>query len=109
MEFFFDLNKIDVQDMPGRKRRLVVGDNVMMLYIEREAGTTQDHTHDVEQLVYLIKGSARFTVDGNTKLCEGGQVVHIPKGVSHQLEALTPITYVGIYSPLREEAIKGEA
>ncbi len=46
--------------MPGRKRRLVVGENVMMLYIEREAGTTQDHTHDVEQLVYLMKGSAHF-------------------------------------------------
>ena len=34
--------------MPGRERRLVVGENVMMLYVEREGGTEQEHSHDVE-------------------------------------------------------------
>ena len=109
MKYFYDLAEIEPQKMPGRERRLVVGEQVMMLYIEREGGTEQDHTHDVEQLVYLMKGEATFTVAGETRNVKAGQVVHIPKGVPHRLDAPTPITYIGIYSPLREEAIRAEA
>ena len=109
MQHFHDLSKVEAQDMPGRKRRLVVGKNVMMVYVEREGGTTQSHSHDNEQLVYLQKGKARFTVAGESREIEAGQVVHIPAGVPHQLEAHTPITYIGIYSPPREAVIKAEA
>lgn len=109
MEYFYDLAKVDAQDMPGRKRRLVIGKNLMLVYVEREEGTTQSHSHDNEQLVYLQKGKARFTVAGVSREIEAGQVVHIPAGVPHQLEAHTPITYIGIYSPPREAVIKAEA
>ncbi len=110
MRYFYDLAEVAPQRMPGRERRLVVGENVMMLYVEREGGTEQEHSHDVEQLVYLLKGEATFTVAGDeTRKVEAGQVVHIPRGVPHRLDAPTPITYIGIYSPLREEAIRAEA
>lgn len=109
MQYFFDLSQMDGQDMPGRKRRLVVGKDVMLVYVEREAGTTQEHTHDNEQLVYLQKGKARFTVDGETREIEAPGVVHIPKGVLHGVEALTPITYIGIYTPPREAVINATA
>lgn len=109
MEYFYDLSKVEQQDMPGRKRRLVVGKDIMLVYIEREAGTTQEHTHDNEQLVYLQKGKARFTVDGESREIEAGGVVHIPAGVPHGLEAHTPITYIGIYTPPRKEVIDATA
>ena len=109
MEYFYDLSKVEEQDMPGRKRRLVVGKDVMLVYIEREAGTTQEHTHDNEQLVYLQKGKARFTVDGESREIGAGGVVHIPAGVPHGLEAHTPITYIGIYTPPRKEVIEATA
>lgn len=109
MPYFYDLNQVEAQDMPGRKRRIVVGKNVMMVYIDREAGTTQDHAHDNEQLVYLAKGQARFTVAGESREIGPGQVVHIPAGVRHQMETITPITYIGIYSPPREAVVKAEA
>jgi quercetin dioxygenase-like cupin family protein len=109
MEHFYDLSTVEEQDMPGRKRRVVAGENVMLVYVEREAGTTQEHTHDSEQLVYLQKGKARFTVDGESREIEAGGVVHIPAGVLHGLEAHTPITYIGIYTPLRKEVIDATA
>ena len=31
MQYFYDLAEIEPQKMPGRERRLVVGENVMML------------------------------------------------------------------------------
>ncbi|HJP14622.1 MAG: cupin domain-containing protein [Nitrospinota bacterium] len=109
MQHFYDLNQVKEQDMPGRKRRLVVGKDVMLVYVEREAGTTQEHTHDNEQLVYLQKGEARFTVDGDSREIEAGGVVHIPAGALHGLEAHTPITYIGIYTPPRKEVIDATA
>lgn len=53
--------------MPGHKRRLVVGENVMLVYVEREAGTTQEHAHENEQLVYIQMGKALFTIDERAK------------------------------------------
>lgn len=42
MRYFYDIAEIEPQKMPGRERRLVVGENVMMLHVEREGGTEQD-------------------------------------------------------------------
>ncbi len=109
MQYFFDLDDVQAQEMPGRKRKLVVGNNLMLVFVDREGATEQDHTHDVEQFVLLIEGKARFTVDGDTREIKAGQIVHIPSGVPHQLEAETPIRYLGIYTPLREAVIKAEA
>lgn len=106
---FYDLNRVDAQDMPGRRRKLVVGENVMLVFVDRETGTTQEHSHNNEQMVYLIEGKARFGVAGEEREIEAGQVVHIPAGVPHRLVALTPIKYLGIYSPPREAVIKAEA
>ena len=66
MQYFYDLAEIEPQKMPGRERRLVVGEQVMMLYIEREGGTEQNHTHDVEQLIYLMKGAKLKRVKWST-------------------------------------------
>ncbi len=109
MQHFFDLDDIQAQDMPGRERKLIVGENMMLVFVEREGATEQDHTHDVEQFVLLLEGNARFTVGGETREVKAGQVVHIPKGVPHQLHADTPIRYMGIYTPLRDAVIKAEA
>jgi len=107
--YFHDLNELGAQEMPGRRRRLVVGENVMLVHVEREAGTSQDHAHPQEQLVHLLAGRARFTVGGETREVGPGTVARIPPGVRHQMEALTPVTYLGIYSPPREEVIRGDA
>lgn len=109
MQHFYDLNDVEAQDMPGRKRKLIVGKDLMLVFVDREGATEQDHAHDVEQFVILLEGNARFTVDGETREIKEGQIVHIPKGVRHQLDAETPIRYLGIYTPLREAVIKAEA
>ncbi len=109
MQHFYDLDEIQAQDMPGRKRKLIVGKDMMLVFVEREGATEQDHTHDVEQFVLLLEGNARLTIDGETRDIKAGQVAHIPKGVPHQLHTDTPIRYLGIYTPLREAVIKAEA
>lgn len=109
MQYFFDLDDIQEQDMPGRKRKLIVGKDMMLVFVDREGSTEQNHTHEVEQFVLLLEGNARFTVNGESRNIKAGQVIHIPKGVPHQLHADDPIRYLGIYTPLREAVIKAEA
>jgi quercetin dioxygenase-like cupin family protein len=107
--YFYDLNEVKAQEMPGRDRKLVVGKNLMLLFVEREAGSVQEHTHSNEQMLYLMEGKATFRVGEEERTLEPGQVVHIPGGVPHRLMAHTRIRYLGIYSPPREAVISGDA
>ena len=36
MQHFYDLDEIEAQDMPGRKRKLIVGNDMMLVFVERE-------------------------------------------------------------------------
>jgi quercetin dioxygenase-like cupin family protein len=105
--YFYDLDQIDPQKLPGHERRLVVGKNLMLVFIDAEVGKTTEHTHPNEQMLYLIEGRASFHVGSEERIIEAGQVVHIPEGTPHRLEAHTRIRYLGIYSPPREALIKG--
>lgn len=100
---FYDLKELDAKQLPGYLRRVLTGKNLMLVYVEREAGSVQEHSHPNEQMVYLLEGRGRFRVGGEEREVEAGQVAHIPADVPHRLEALTPVRYLGIYSPPREE------
>ena len=107
---FYDLNDAETQEMPGRSRKLVVGENLMMVFVERREARPHDHVHENEQMLYFLEGKALCRLGDEEREIGPGQVVHVPSGLNHHLEPLTPtIRYIGIYSPPREAVIKGEA
>lgn len=107
---FYDLNEVKSQDMPGRTRKLVVGKNLMMVFVERHEERPHDHAHENEQMLYLLDGRAICRLGDEEREIGPSQVVHVPSGMNHHLELLTPTNrYIGIYSPPREAVIKAEA
>ena len=104
---FYDLQEVDYKQLEGYKRRVIVGENLMLVYVEREAGSTTEHSHPNEQMIYLLEGRARFRLGDEEREIKAGQAIHVEPDLVHQVDALTPIRYIGIYSPPRVALIPG--
>ena len=61
------------------------------------------HVHDSEQVSYVLDGALRCVVDGEDLVVRAGEVVVIPSGVPHQIEALDDTLLIDIFSPARTD------
>jgi quercetin dioxygenase-like cupin family protein len=96
---------------PQLARRVISGERVMLahVYLERGAIVPQ-HTHENEQLTYLLEGSMRFWFgeDGAEVIDLGaGEVLHIPSNVVHRAQALEKSLDVDIFCPPRADWLDG--
>jgi len=61
------------------------------------------HSHESEQMTYILQGSLRFLVDGEEIVVSEGEVLHIPSFAAHQAEALEDTFELDIFSPIRKD------
>ena len=59
------------------------------------------HSHDSEQMTYILQGALRFVVGGEEITVREGEVLHIPSLVEHQAEALEDTFELDVFSPIR--------
>ena len=87
-------------------RKIVSGEREMLaqIYLKRGA-LVPFHTHDSEQMTYILQGALRFYIGGEEIIVREGEVLHIPSRVPHQAEALEDTLELDIFSPLRTEWI----
>ena len=87
-------------------RKIVSGDREMLAqtYVKRGA-LVPLHSHNSEQMTYVLQGALRFLVDGEEVIGREGEVIHIPSGAMHQAEALEDTFELDDYSPVREDWI----
>jgi quercetin dioxygenase-like cupin family protein len=87
-------------------RKIVSGDREMLAqtYLKRGA-LVPLHSHDSEQMTYVLQGALRFHVDGEEVIVREGEVIHIPPGTPHQAEALEDTFELDVFSPVREDWI----
>ena len=68
-------------------------DNFKILY--RNKGTvTGDNSENVEELIYLISGSAEITLRDSTSIVEAPAKIKFPAKTYHKIKALTDISLV---------------
>jgi quercetin dioxygenase-like cupin family protein len=86
--------------------KIVSGEREMLaqIYLKRGA-LVPFHTHDSEQMTYILQGALRFYIGGEEIIVREGEVLHIPSRVPHQAEALEDTLELDIFSPLRTEWI----
>ena len=53
--------------------------------------------------MHVVEGDFEFTLDGETKICKPGDIVHIPSNLPHSGKAITPCKLMDVFSPAREE------
>jgi quercetin dioxygenase-like cupin family protein len=66
------------------------------------------HSHESEQMTYILQGALRVVVDGEEMTVREGEVLHIPSGVPHQAEALEDTFELDVFSPIRLDWLPSE-
>jgi len=95
---------------PTITRRMVTGEKVMTVIVELEkCAVVPAHSHESEQIAYVMEGAIRFTFeDGSTKDVTKGEVLVIPSNVVHAAEALEDTVNLDVFSPIREDWLRGD-
>ncbi len=85
-------------------RKLIAGDRQMLVQVYLKRGALVPlHTHESEQMTYVLDGMLKVRVDDEEVIVRDGEVVRIPSGVQHQTEALADTFELDLFSPVRSE------
>jgi len=76
-----------ITEMVARKVIAGARDVLVQSYLKKGALVAQ-HAHAAEQFLYVLQGALRALVDGEETTIREGEVLQVPAGVAHQLEAL---------------------
>lgn len=90
--------------IPGYHAKMVHGENMSIAFwnVEKDAEIPA-HSHMHEQIMHVLEGTFEFTLDGETKIYEQGDLAIIPPYVVHGGKALTACRLLDVFSPVREE------
>ena len=88
-------------------QKIICGEREMMAQIYLKRGALVPlHTHESEQMTYVLQGALRLLVAGEEVIVREGEVLHIPSGVAHQAEALEDTFELDVFSPIRADWIR---
>jgi quercetin dioxygenase-like cupin family protein len=109
-----DVKFIEFEKMPNEalsdkiSRRYVYGEDAMLArFVFKKGAIVPEHQHPSEQITYILKGAVKVTVQGKEIIVRSGEVLIIPPNVLHKFEALEDTIDLDIFSPPREDWIKG--
>jgi len=90
-------------------QKIIAGEREMLaqIYLKRGALVPM-HTHESEQMTYILQGALKCLVGGEELLVREGEVLHIPSGIPHQAEALEDTFELDVFSPVREDWVETE-
>ena len=93
-----------------RRRVLGHGPDLMMVVVEFERGAVGTlHHHPHRQVSYVVSGSFDTTVGGETRTLGAGDCFFTVADVEHGVVAREPGTLIDVFTPAREEFLRGAA
>jgi len=91
---------------PFIDRQLAYGERAMLArIILRKGAQVPEHSHENEQITYILEGALRFHVQGRVLIVRGGEVLVIPSNVPHSAEALEDTVDLDVFCPPRADWI----
>lgn len=88
----------------GISRRVIHGDNITLARFYLDAGATvSEHSHNNEQISYVMEGKLIFDIDGKSTEAHAGELFKIPPGVLHKVTAMEPSVVLDTFSPPRKD------
>ena len=90
-------------------RQMIHGDTMTVARIDLKKGAVvPEHSHHNEQISMVERGALRFVLAGVEKIMRPGDMLKIPPHVPHSVEALEDSVAVDLFSPRREDWIRGD-
>ncbi len=90
-------------------QKIVAGEREMLaqIYLKRGALVPM-HSHESEQMTYILQGALKVVVGGEQMTVREGEVLHVPPWIPHQAEALEDTFELDVFSPVRQDWLRGE-
>ena len=108
------LQHIRLKDMPVEHlnplidRQFVSGERSMLARLALRKGSIVPlHSHENEQITYILEGTLKFIVQGEEIIVRAGEVLVIPSNVPHSAEALEDTVDLDVFCPPRADWING--
>lgn len=91
---------------PLLDRQMVYGDKVMLARVLLKKGcVVPEHSHENEQVTYVLEGALRFWIDGKDIVVRQGEVLCIPAHMPHKAEAVEDTVDLDVFYPPRQDWI----
>ena len=106
----YDWNLLEEEPLnPLLGRKMMHGQNVTVARIRlRRGAVVPMHSHPNEQISMVESGALRFAISGEERILRAGEAVVIPSDAPHMVEALEDSLAVDLFSPPREDWIRGD-
>ena len=100
-------NEVEVEQLnPLLNRQMITGDKVMLARILLKKGcVVPEHSHENEQVVYILEGALKFWIEGKEIVVRAGEVLCIPSNVPHKAEAVEDTVDLDVFYPPRQDWI----
>ncbi len=94
---------------PSIGRRMLHTETMTLALITLAKGAVVPrHDHPNEQIATVLEGRVRFDVGGSQFEAAVGESVPLAANVPHQVEALEDSVVLDVFSPVREDWLRGE-
>jgi len=101
-----DLPREELNPLLGR--RLITGGDMMIAHVYLKKGAVVPmHSHENEQLTYILEGWLRFRVGDEVVDVRAGEVLCIPRHLPHEAEAMEDTLDVDVFNPPRQDWLDG--
>lgn len=86
--------------MPLIERRRIIGEQCMLSHVTLRKGCiVPTHSHANEQMVCVLSGCLRFTLQTGVTDVSAGQVLHLPAHAPHGCEAIEETVVLDVFAP----------
>jgi quercetin dioxygenase-like cupin family protein len=93
---------------PLLDRQFVSGQKGMLARLILRTGCVVPlHSHENEQITYILEGALKFTLQGKDIVVHAGEILIIPANVPHSAEALEDTVDLDLFCPPRADWIDG--
>ena len=90
------------------RRILAYTDELMCVENKFEKGSVGAlHSHPHTQITYVVQGVFSFTIDGEARIVRAGDTLLKEDGVVHGCTCLEEGILLDIFTPMREDFVKG--
>jgi quercetin dioxygenase-like cupin family protein len=102
---YIRLKDLAVEEVnPLLDRQIVSGERSMLArIILRKGCIVPQHSHDNEQITYVLEGALKFVIGGREIVVGAGEVLVIPSQVPHSAEALEDTIDLDLFCPPRAD------
>lgn len=103
----FNINNLKSREIvAGFHGKFITSHNMTWAFWEIEQNSSiPEHSHFHEQIMHVVSGKFRFTIDKKTSVFCDGDTIVIPSNCTHSGTALTNCKIMDVFSPKREEYI----